>query len=356
MLGEGRTSAIRYCSETYTLAVTEMTALTDAKPQLSIGLYVYNGERFLRGCLDSFLNQTFRDFELIVSDNASTDRTAEICREYASRDPRIRYYRSEKNMGAGWNCRRVCELANGKYFKWAANDDRCEPDFLRRCVEVLESDPGLVLAHSRTRVIDENGKHLEFYDHSALRMESPDPLVRFGDLILRHHRCYFIFGVIRLDVLRKVPPQGSFVHADRVILAQLALMGGYREIPEYLFISTQHVGQSVASRPERLKGRGFRLVNRPGAMPPLEWWDTSKARKIHFPEWNILREYFQSILRSPLKLFQKLGAYVVLARWIVKYRRGFVKDLVIAADQMLFKLQNARSRYSSAKSAPASQQ
>jgi glycosyltransferase involved in cell wall biosynthesis len=305
---------------------------------------VYNGERFLRGCLDSLLNQTFEDFELIISDNASTDRTAEICKEYASRDHRIRYYRSDKNMGAGWNCRRVYELAEGKYFKWAANDDRCEPDFARRCVEVLESDPSVVLAHARTRVVDEKGNHIEFYDHSALRVDSKDPLARFRDLILRHHRCYFIFGVIRLDVLRQLPPQGSYVHADRVLLAQLALMGRYYEIPEYWFISTQHVGQSVASRPERVKGKGFRLVNRPGAMPPLEWWDTSKARKIHFPEWNILREYFDSIRRSPLNLFQKLGAYMILGQWIVKYGRGLMKDLVVAADQMLFKLQNARSR------------
>jgi glycosyltransferase involved in cell wall biosynthesis len=317
--------------------------LTDSKPLLSIGLFVYNGDRFLRGALDSFLHQTFGDFELIISDNASTDRTAEICQEYARRDPRIRYYRSATNMGAGWNSRRVYELATGKYFKWAANDDRCEPDFLRRCVEALERDPGAVLAHSQTRVIDENGNHVEFYDQAALRVESPDPLVRFGDLLLRHHRCYYIFGVIRLDALHKLPPQGSYVHADRVLLAQLALMGRYHEIPEYLFVSTSHQGQSVATPPARLQGKGFRLIHRPGAMPALDWWDTRKARRVCFPEWHVLREYFNSIRRSPLKLSRKLRAYVILGRWIAKYRRGFIKDLVIAADQVLFNLQNARS-------------
>jgi glycosyltransferase involved in cell wall biosynthesis len=315
--------------------------MNNSKPLLSVGLFVYNGERFLRGCLDSFVQQTFKDYELIISDNASTDRTGEICQEYAERDSRIRYYRSETNMGAGWNSRRVYELATGRYFKWAANDDRCEPDFLRRCLDVLENDPSVVLAHSLTRVVDENGNHLEFYDQSALRLESPDPLVRLGTLLLPHHRCYHIFGVIRLDVLHKLPPQGSFVHADRVLLAQLALMGRFHDIPEYLFISTKHIGQSVESRPERVKGKGFRLVNRPGAMPPLEWWDTRKARKIHFPEWHVLREYFQSIRHSPLPFFQKLKAYVLLGRWIAKYRRGFLKDLVIAADQVLFNLQQA---------------
>ena len=85
-------------------------------PLLSVGLFVYNGERFLEETLDSILSQTFTDFELIISDNASTDRTGEISEAYVRRDDRIRYYRGEKNMGAGWNVRRVYELATGKYF------------------------------------------------------------------------------------------------------------------------------------------------------------------------------------------------------------------------------------------------
>ena len=95
----------------------------NSAPLVSVGLFVYNGERFIEEALNSILNQTFTDFELIISDNASTDRTGEIARAYAKRDERIRYYRSEKNMGAGWNVRRVYELATGKYFKQAAVDD-----------------------------------------------------------------------------------------------------------------------------------------------------------------------------------------------------------------------------------------
>src|SRR3954471_8256298 len=104
-------------------------------PLLSIGLSVYNGEPFIREALDSLLSQTFRDFELIVSDNASTDGTSEICEAYAARDSRVRYYRNEKNMGAGWNTRRVFSLARGQYFKWAACDDICAPEFLERCID-----------------------------------------------------------------------------------------------------------------------------------------------------------------------------------------------------------------------------
>src|ERR1700741_336609 len=135
----------------------------NSAPLVSVGLFVYNGERFLEQSLRSILNQTFTDFELIISDNASTDRTAEIVEAFAKRDDRIRYYRNKKNMGAGWNARRVYELATRKYFKWAAVDDLIEPDFLRQCVEVLESDPGCALAHTKTKEVDEHKNFIQNY-------------------------------------------------------------------------------------------------------------------------------------------------------------------------------------------------
>src|SRR6516162_7057649 len=128
------------------------TKVRKSAPIVSIGLYVHNGEPFLEQTLVSILVQTFADFELIISDNVSTDRTAEIAQAYAARDPRIRYYRAEHNMGGGWNMRRVLVLATAKYFKWAAADDVLRPDFLRRCVDVLDGDPGCVLAHTQTTV------------------------------------------------------------------------------------------------------------------------------------------------------------------------------------------------------------
>src|ERR1700758_936309 len=152
-------------------------------PLVSVGLFVYNGERYIEETLDSILSQTFTDFELIISDNASTDRTGEIALSYAKRDDRIRYYRSEKNMGAGWNVRRVYELATGKYFKWAAVDDILEPDFLRQCVEILERDPGCVLVYAATKEIDENGAFIKNYV-TPMRTDSTDPAARFRDMML----------------------------------------------------------------------------------------------------------------------------------------------------------------------------
>jgi glycosyltransferase involved in cell wall biosynthesis len=310
-------------------------------PIVSIGLFVYNGERFLPKSLDSLLRQTFRDFELIISDNASTDRTEEICRVYAAGDARIRYHRNEKNMGAGWNTRRVCELATGKYIKLAAHDDMIEPDFLQLCLDALEADDSLVLTYSLTRVIDENGQFIENYD-DGLRTSSYDPVLRARDLMLEGHRCYPIFGLMRLDALRKLPPMGSYAHSDRIVLLRLGLLGRFYEVPQYLFVSTSHSGQSVWTAPERTTAKGIRLTRRCGTLPALEWWDTTKARKIAFPEWNAAKEFFLSVAHSPLGVWQRLRCYGLIVRWMLKYHRRMAKDLLIAADQVLFNFQNRR--------------
>ena len=313
-------------------------------PLVSIGLFLYNGERFLEAAIDSVLNQTFRDFELIISDNCSTDRSDEICRYYAARDERIRYYRSDRNMGAGWNLRRVYELATGKYFKQAAHDDMIQQDYLRLCIDALEADDSLVLAHSLTRVIDEAGQLLENYNDGN-RTSSLNPVVRARDLLLRAQGAYPIFGVIRMDALRQLPPQGSYTHSARVLLLQLGLLGRFYEVPEYLFISTHHSGQSQWAFPERSRSKAFRLTRLCGTLPPAEWWDPAKARNLVFPEWRVIREFAASIARAPLTAQQKAQCYSLIARWIGRYPRRMGKDVVVAADQLLFNFQYRHTSY-----------
>src|ERR1700690_1115933 len=173
------------------------------RPSVSIGLFLYNGERFLEAPIESFLNQTFKDFELIISDNCSTDRSGEICRRFAAQDSRIRYYRAESNMGAGWNLKSVYFKATGKYFKWATHDDLIQPDFLRLCIDALEADDSLVAAHTLTRCIDEDGQFLENQDE-RLRTSSLDPVVRARDLLLKGHEGSPFSGVIRRAALCKL--------------------------------------------------------------------------------------------------------------------------------------------------------
>jgi glycosyltransferase involved in cell wall biosynthesis len=311
----------------------------NSTPLVSVGLFVYNGESFIEETLRSILNQTYTDFELIISDNASTDRTGEIARAYAKRDNRIRYYRSEKNMGAGWNVQRVYELATGEYFKQAAADDLLEPDFLRRCVEILENNPDCVVAYANTKEVDENGTFIKNYNFPA-KADSNDPVVRFREMLLVLDWCYQIFGVMRMSALRRIPPQGSYVNGDGVLLARMSLLGRFCEIPEPLFISRQHNSQSSRTLPVRLKrARRFRLTNRYPALPSAEWWDPAKIRSISFPEFRQMFEYFLSIYRSPLSAGQKLRCYPILLVWIKIHFWHILKDLLIAADQVLFNLQ-----------------
>ena len=134
-----------------------------AQPRVSIGLPVYNGDRYLEDAIRSILAQSYTDFELIISDNGSADRTREICEGYARQDARIRYTRSPRNRGAAWNFRRVFELARGELFKWAAHDDILAPDFLGSCIAELDADATLVACHSGTRRIDEFGRSTGVY-------------------------------------------------------------------------------------------------------------------------------------------------------------------------------------------------
>ena len=126
-------------------------------PPVTIGMPVYNGARFLAETLESILAQTFGDFELMITDNASSDATPDICRHYAA-DLRIRYYRHPKNLGAAVNYTSCFERSLSPFFKWAAHDDPWAPDLLEGCMTALTNHPDAVLAFARTLSIDADGR------------------------------------------------------------------------------------------------------------------------------------------------------------------------------------------------------
>ncbi len=285
--------------------------MNNNKPHVSIGLPVYNGERFLGETLDSLLAQTFSDFELIVSDNASRDKTEEICREYAARDNRIRYFRNNENKGAAFNHNRVFELSQGEYFKWVSADDVYKPDFLLKCVEALDRYPSIILAYTRSSNIDENGKILNDNTFN-LRVDSPKPHERFHDFILIDHNCNAIFGLIRRSVLSKTKLMGNFASADRVLVAQLGLMGKFYEVPEFLLHWRRHKA-SFSMTHTWYTGSG--------------WWDTEKKGQVVFPAWRIVGEYIKAVRRSPLKLGQKLHCYLHVYNWTRRYEGRMKEDL-----------------------------
>ena len=276
--------------------------MSKIKPGVSIGMPVFNGEPYIVEALNSLLAQTYTDFELIISDNASTDRTEEICRRYAREDKRIRYYRNKKNLGAAKNYNRVFELSNSKYFKWAAHDDVLAPEYLQRCIEILDHDPAVVLCHPKTIVIDEYGKKVNDYD-DYLDFRSPNPHERFRDYLFRNFgKCNAIFGVIRTNELRKTPLIGSYSPSDEVLMAELALYGKIYQIPDRLFYRREH--------PERSKRAN------PNPRAHAIWFNPENKNKIILPtKWKSFWEYIRAITRIPLGCSDKVLCYLYIAKW-----------------------------------------
>jgi Glycosyl transferase family 2 len=241
----------------------------DRVPRLSIGLPVYNGEEFLPQALDCLLAQTFGNFEIVVSDNASTDRTSQICRDYVNRDARIRYFRSDKNLGAIANFNRTFELSEAPLFKWACHDDLHHSVYLESCVRLLDDDPTAVLAHSASAFIGDDGEPFAFDSGSETyldpktggwhRPDSPtigdssNAVERFWQVLsLAPWACHG-FGVIRREALRQTKLHTNFRGSDRAMLAELALLGRFRAVPERLFLKRLHAGASSALDPREVK-------------------------------------------------------------------------------------------------------
>src|SRR4030095_8569169 len=192
-------------------------------PSVSVGVPVYNGERYLPEALDAVLGQTYEDLELIICDNASTDQTGSICRDYAARDSRIRYFRNEINIGPNPNVNRCLELARAPLFRWAAHDDLVAPDHLGACVALLQTTPDAVLCQSHLTVLDPDGRELGTYDGGLAATESADLVERFAALIGSRHLATHLFGVARTDALRRIGGLGEYYGADRATLVGLGL-------------------------------------------------------------------------------------------------------------------------------------
>jgi glycosyltransferase involved in cell wall biosynthesis len=283
-----------------------------SKPRLSIGLPVFNGEKYLKDALDSILAQTYTDFELIISDNASTDRTPQICREYAAKDHRIRYYRNEQNLGASKNFNHAFELSSGEYFKWIAHDDVLAPEFIEKCISVLDRDPSVVLCYPKAGRIDEHGTLVGTYDRprDKVKLDFQKSYERFGLLLSISNPCWPIFGVIRASALRMTPLFGDYIDADNTLLPEVSLLGRLFQIPEYLYFRRDH---PEAYNRKYCQQVGARSVNKYSEQ--MAWW--TKTGWTRLPWWRICKEYFRSVKRAPLKWPERLLCYSQIYRWII---------------------------------------
>jgi len=239
-------------------------------PKLSIGIPVFNGQEFLSELLDSLLAQTFTDFEVLICDNASNDRTPQICCEYERRDSRIHYMRNERNLGAIANFNRVFELSTAPLFKWAAHDDLYHETYLNACVRMIEENPNTVLAHTGTAFIDDKSAILPFETATGSFIDpktrarywadvpsigdTPVAISRFWQVLTRARWGTHMFGVVRREILQQTSLLPNFAGSDRAMLAELALLGRFRCANERLFFKRFHANVSWALNHKELKG------------------------------------------------------------------------------------------------------
>lgn len=269
-------------------------------PSVSVGLPVYNGQNFVGKAIESILNQDYEDFELIISDNASSDDTGYICQQYAGTDKRIRYYRNETNIGAAPNHNRVFELANAKYFKWAAHDDENHREFLRRCVEALDQGPkSVVLAYPQAELINDVGTVTGRYSVSVAS-NSVRPHSRLEKILTNIVLGTPIYGVLRSEALKKTRLHGSYIGADYVLIAELGLLGVIQEVPYPLLRKRIHTGRSMEAH---------RSV-----AEHMAWFDSRNLRTRRFlsPGDRVTLEYLKSLWCFPLRLRDRIACARVI--------------------------------------------
>jgi glycosyltransferase involved in cell wall biosynthesis len=278
-----------------------------AAPRLTIGLPVYNGEKYVAESIDALLGQSFTDFELIISDNASTDSTGEICRRYEKQDSRVRYFRQQQNVGLAPNVNFIVGQARGELYKEASHDDLYAENLLERCVQALDEYPQVVLAHSWTAKVDGSGTVTAAYEY-PLTTATPRAPERFRSMLFDSGGDDD-YGVMRMDVRRRIALMGSHHHADRTITAEIALYGPFYQVPEWLYFRREHAGQNGRASMRR------RCAN----------MDPRRANRWLHPAPRLYGEYIgayvNGIRRAPLSAADRRDCYRLLAGWLVSRSR-----------------------------------
>lgn len=273
--------------------------MSERIPRISVGMPVYNGGRYLRRSIDAILGQTLEDFELVISDNASTDGSDEICQGAAAADPRVRYARNAQNVGAAANYNAVFHRSRAPYFKWTSASDLCEATLLERCAAVLDERPDVVLCYPRTRLFDETTGTLTDYD-DGLDLQDDDPIARFIACQERLRLNNAMNGVVRRAALGRTPLMKAFLAADCCMLVELALHGKFVEHPEFLYYRRMEPQTAT-----KLKS----------AEEVRQHWDPRSRAPVTLAAWKMTREYYGAIWRAPLSLGQRTRLCLHMLRW-----------------------------------------
>lgn len=279
-------------------------------PRLSIGVPAYNSEAYLAEALDSLLAQTFDDFELIVSDNGSTDATCDIARRIAARDPRVRYHRHSQNVGLAANYNGLVRMASGELFKWAPADDVCQPTYLERCIDTLDATPDAVLAYPRTQFINRAGQPLPIEDPGF-------PLIwlsvaeRWRYVVGAGHWVNAVLGVVRRAALLRTHLMPSYRGGDYALLGELCLLGRFVEVPETLFLRRLHPDSSSQIGTDEVRWQRFM---------------TGRSQGVSWPEWHRLRDHLGAAMRADLPFSGRLGLLGAVVHQTWRRRQPLVRE------------------------------
>lgn len=219
--------------------------------KISIGLPVFNGEKFLRKRIDSILNQTYSNFELIISDNASTDKTRLICEEYTRKDSRIKYFRQKKNMGATWNWNFVLKQAKCRYFFWAMVDDLINAQFLEKNLEFLLTKSNYVASVSKLELFGEETDYVKINSYDGIFKKNWKKIRRhfrktnissftgiyekkIKDYLKKDKLNVCTFAIFKTNVLRKCLIDKKFVGNDKAMILKVLKYGDINVIDQIL--------------------------------------------------------------------------------------------------------------------------
>lgn len=207
-------------------------------PLVTVGVPVFNGEQYLPITLNCLLEQDYPNLEIVISDNASTDKTGDIAQEYAGLYPHLSYCRHSENKGSAVNFTSLIERAQGKYFMWAATHDKWSPGLISKAVQAMEANPEVVLSYAVPYWIRPDGETGPI-ETTLLDLRSSNKITRFVLTMWGLTACPHIYGVHRLSVLKELMPWRKMFGPDTHMLAKLACLGPFALLAEEKFYMRQ---------------------------------------------------------------------------------------------------------------------
>lgn len=284
---------------------------------VTVGIPVYNGERFIADAVRSVQTQTVEDVEILISDNASTDATEEICRAIAADDSRVRYLRNATNLGGPGNTNRLVDEATSPLFKWAYADDICGPTLLQDCIDALDAAPGSVLACPRVVKIDEKGEVLFAYEDADLGFDAPEAHVRL-QRIFRTMGEQALFGVIRTDALRRTRLVQPYLSDGFILMTELCMQGSFPQTQSQQMFIRMHDGHYGANRRSQFR-----------------WIHADRRRDRVFAYARVTGHLMDAINRSDQPADEKRRCRgVVLRDWTLRNWRSIASDVKNLPDDL----------------------